>query len=364
MTYRSLSTWRFAGATVKTTWLLLSTYAAVSYVEERGAWACGSPFGEQVVFFPVGGEVDVPTNAKLLAAGRGESPALWLSKLSGAEGDASVGVSAADAGESDTIPVEVECLPGGAYTMCFGSAALEPNTRYAWGIGVPAPALGQEFTTGSGEREPADLPNVDIEVGSVRRSVGEGDCAVSHAATLRATFAASPETWVLVSGNSNDIPLVVVPGSEQVAWETADPEECFGVLQVNWSGEVTAVGGELCIAPPTPDAGAADAASEHTAVVSDAAASSAAVALEAGSADAAPSVDSSFVATATPDAADFSPEQADGGRVVAPSPQGGCDCRIGARPSAGGQRWAGLAFAGLSCAWLGRRRRAVSQRKV
>lgn len=230
---------------------------AVWGAKEGTASACTLPLASEYLLSPRVGTVDVPTNAKLIAYHKWNEPRFWLKKVGPKSSDAGPSTSteaAADAGPGDgglgNVAVDFDCTDRGRYSLCIGTAALEANTRYEWGIyDIQAWSEGpQFFETGDGPRTPAPVPSVTVSVADVDWNAGRGECGAAVPFTMSAEFEASPEPWVLVLDNNAENPVVVESGSTSEEWWTTEFDDCVGVTQLNWAGE--AFDPDIQVCPP------------------------------------------------------------------------------------------------------------------
>lgn len=344
---------------------------------EGAAFACGEVSNQ--LLYPRSGETSVPTNARVIAFGAGATQTLALRKVippahsstaggtasevtladAGANDSSGATVDPTDAGMSDAgspesdenlyanseyVALALRCRTRGFNSVCTGSAELEPNTRYAVWLNDPAfTSKPSTFTTGPEAHTPKAVPVLDAEVTSVRPGRGTSDCVFQKAGIIEVSFEPSDEPWVLLSGNSYDIPRLITDGAASVAWETVDPATCFKLEQMNWAGEVVMTNEPVCVPEPVLDGGViVDAA---TALPADAAVLPT-DSRELGSVE------------AGPDDVSPPPEHTDAGAseaCVAPAAENdeGCGCRAGVQTPSTASGFAGL----LAFALVSRRRR-------
>ncbi len=323
--------------------LLLVTVGAYMGEPSRAS-ACES-LPDQVLH-PAAGERDVPTNANILVRtstpSSTPSPTMALRRVLGATSEDGGAPAGADGGlnvyrDSEYTPLTQRCRTQNGYTLCAGSAELQPRSRYAVWTNDPAfTSKPLTFFTGDGPRTPRQLPELDAKVVQEVSPFDGGSCGSLPAITVTLGVEETDEPWLLIPRTGTDGPMLIRANQRTFVWSTSSPPDCFRLDLMNWAGERSEADVLVCLRPPAPwDAGAPDAGS--------------------GSEDAG---FSSLPEDASTPSSDASAERSDAGVGSPQQPDAGCGCRINSTARGLRSSWVGAVLAGWFAVRRLRRRAA------
>lgn len=288
---------------------------------ERTLHACG-PLPDEILY-PRDGDHDVPTNAQVIArsSDRESSYALrrLVDKADGGDGSAThvdVGLNVYQ--DTVFVPLVRRCRTQNGYTLCAGTAELQPQSQYAlWTNDPTFSSRPLTFRTGDGPATPKPVPQLTARVTALSPAFDGGACESLSPATIELQFSSTGEPWILVPLTSHDGPFLIDADSETFTWTSDAPPACFRLEQMNWAGERSQADIEVCLPLPATEpheAGVDAGATSHDA-------GDGSTELPDRDASARPLPDGSFGA---PDPDEETPASDDGG----------CGCRMGTRDDA------------------------------
>lgn len=190
------------------------------------ARACGATPDELVPLLPAEGAVDVPLNAALFASANLRSAVQFdLSEVT--DGNE-------DGGGLVSVPLIVECEPGGEGALCLArpEEPLKPRTRYLWGVrGEDEADTRTDQTFETGEASSAVwIPQVSVTV--VQNVVFDSHpCGGDRLVTLK--LGSQTPAVVFVPGLAPGYVMhaqALSPQDPDASWNLYQPPDCFELV--------------------------------------------------------------------------------------------------------------------------------------